>query len=66
MNRKPDKPVSHASESETKHSTAVLHPSWLAFMRHCQEIGFGEIGQLKIQDGLPVMAEESVKKIKFI
>ena len=46
-------------------STAGLHPSWLAFIRHCQELGFGEISQLKIQDGVPVMAEESIKKIKF-
>jgi len=43
-----------------------LHPAWVAFMRHCQELGFGEISQLKIQDGLPVMAEESTKKVKFI
>ena len=42
-----------------------LHPSWLAFIRHCQELGFGEISQLKIQDGLPVMAEETTKKVKF-
>jgi len=44
---------------------AVLHPAWLAFIRHCQELGFGEISQLKIQDGVPVMAEEISKKIKF-
>jgi hypothetical protein len=42
-----------------------LHPSWLAFIRHCQELGFGEISQLKIQDGVPVMAEETTKKVKF-
>jgi hypothetical protein len=29
-------------------------------------MGFGEISQLKIQDGLPVMAEETTKKVKFI
>jgi hypothetical protein len=46
-------------------ATGRLHPSWLAFIRHCQELGFGEISQLKIQDGVPVMAEESIKKIKF-
>jgi hypothetical protein len=42
-----------------------LHPSWLAFIRHCRELGFGEVSHLKIQDGLPVMAEEIIKKIKF-
>jgi hypothetical protein len=29
-------------------------------------MGFGEISQLKIQDGLPIMAEETTKKVKFI
>ena len=43
-----------------------LHPAWIAFIRHCREMGFGEISQLKIQDGIPVMAEESTKKVKFI
>jgi hypothetical protein len=43
-----------------------LHPAWLAFIRHCRDLGFGEISQLKIQDGLPVMAEETKKKVKFI
>lgn len=42
-----------------------LHPSWLAFIRHCQELGFGEISKLKIQDGVPVIAEEISRKIKF-
>ena len=43
----------------------VLNPAWVTFIRHCQELGFGEISNLKIQDGLPVMAEEITKKIKF-
>lgn len=46
--------------------TKCLHPAWLAFIRHCREMGFGEISQLKIQDGLPIMAEETTKKVKFI
>jgi hypothetical protein len=43
-----------------------LHPSWFAFIRHCQELGYGEISNLKIQDGVPIMAEEITKKVKFI
>lgn len=43
-----------------------LHPAWLAFIPHCRELGLGEISQLKMQDGLPVMAEETTKKVKFI
>jgi len=54
--------------NNSKHSPSAvggLHPSWVAFIRHCQELGFGEISQLKIQDGVPVMAEETTRKVKF-
>jgi hypothetical protein len=44
----------------------ALHPAWIAFIRHCRELNFGEISQLKIQDGIPVMAEETTKKVKFV
>ena len=43
-----------------------LHPAWIAFIGHCRELDFGEISQLKVQDGLPVMAEETKRKIKFV
>jgi len=43
-----------------------LNPAWIAFIRHCRELGFGEISHLKIQDGVPVMAEETTKKVKFV
>jgi hypothetical protein len=42
-----------------------LHPSWAEFVRFCRELGHGEIENLKIQDGLPVMAEVVRRKIKF-
>ena len=57
-----------ADKNNGKHNSlgaGGLHPAWLAFIRHCQELGFGEISQLKIQDGLPVMAEETTRKVKF-
>lgn len=56
------------NKNDASHSppgAAGLHPAWLLFIRHCQQLGFGEISQLKIQDGVPVMAEEIKKKIKF-
>ncbi len=34
-------------------------------MRYCQELGHGEVERLKIQDGLPVMAEVTTKKVRF-
>jgi len=42
-----------------------LHKAWEAFIRYCAEIQHGEIERLKIQDGLPVLAEVTTKKVKF-
>jgi hypothetical protein len=42
-----------------------LHPAWSLFMKYCAELGHGEIEILKIQDGLPVLAEVIKKKVKF-
>ncbi len=42
-----------------------LSPAWMAFIRYCQKLRHGEIERLKIQDGLPMIAELAVKKIKF-
>jgi hypothetical protein len=44
---------------------AALHPSWIAFIRFCCELGHGEIENLRIQDGLPLSAETVRKKIRF-
>ena len=44
---------------------ATLHPAWCAFIRYCEELKYGEIERLKIQDGIPVLAEVVEKKIKF-
>ena len=59
------------SQSATRQGTwkheqvPKLHPAWLALVRHCEELGYGEIERLKIQDGLPVIAETVKKKVKF-
>lgn len=42
-----------------------VHPAWAAFIRFCEELRHGEIERLKIQDGLPVLAEVTKKKVKF-
>jgi hypothetical protein len=42
-----------------------LHPAWLAFMRYCRDLSHGEIEKLSIQNGLPVLAETTKKKVKF-
>jgi hypothetical protein len=35
----------------------TLHPAWAEFVRFCRELKYGEIENLRIQDGLPLMAE---------
>ncbi len=42
-----------------------LHPAWRYFLRFCEQLQHGEIERLKIQDGLPVLAEVTKKKVKF-
>jgi hypothetical protein len=42
-----------------------VHPAWAAFMRFCGKLQHGEIECLRIQDGLPVLAEVTTKKVKF-
>jgi hypothetical protein len=42
------------------------HPAWLAFIRFCSELKHGEIDRLLIQDGIPVLAEMTKKKVKFM
>lgn len=43
----------------------TLHPAWRAFQRFCADLQHGEIECLKIQDGLPVLAEVVKKKVRF-
>jgi hypothetical protein len=50
--------------SETR-MIASIHPAWLHLMRYCAELGHGEIEKLKIQDGVPVIADVVREKVKF-
>ncbi len=38
---------------------------WLGFIEFCSKLGYGEIEKLKIQDGLPMLAEKVTEKVKF-
>jgi hypothetical protein len=58
------------SERRTALNTKIvsgrsLHPAWVAFINYCQELEHGEIEILKIQNGIPVLAEVTRKKVKF-
>lgn len=49
----------------TETVSTSLHPAWRAFIDYCTELGHAEIEILKIQNGLPVLAEVIRKKVKF-
>jgi hypothetical protein len=42
-----------------------VHPAWQRLMQYCEELGHGEIEKLKIQDGVPVIADVVREKVKF-
>jgi len=42
-----------------------VHPVWVRLMEYCADLGHGEIEKLKIQDGLPMSAEVTIRKVKF-
>jgi hypothetical protein len=44
---------------------AQLPSVWREFIRFCGDLKHGEIERLSIQDGVPVLAEITKKKIKF-
>jgi len=43
----------------------LVSQEWSRFIRFCQELGHGEIEKLKIQDGVPVIADVVRDKVKF-
>jgi hypothetical protein len=42
-----------------------VHPAWRALIDFCNKLQHGDIERLRIQDGVPVIAEVITKKIKF-
>lgn len=60
-------PTVHAkAAAAARVSEKQPHHPWSAFIRYCAELQHGEIELLKIQDGLPVLAEVTRKKVKFV
>jgi hypothetical protein len=53
-------------EASCQHASTALHPAWAAFIRLCQEIEFGELERVKLQNGLPVSVEVVKRKIKVV
>lgn len=42
-----------------------IHNIWFSFIKYCEDLKYGEVEKLKIQDGLPMLAEEVKRKIQF-
>ncbi len=57
--------VIKSEEKLSNFRSVYLHANWCDFIALCEKMGFGEIENLKIQDGLPVVAEVVKKKINF-
>lgn len=57
--------VSRSNENIKPGELTYIHPAWYSFIKYCQTLRYGEIDKIKIQDGLPMIAEEVKKKIKF-
>lgn len=52
-------------EGQGAKSIASLHPAWMQLIRYCANLGHGEIEKLKIQDGVPIIADVVREKVKF-
>jgi hypothetical protein len=57
--------MTESGRSASPREIAELHPAWVRFIQYCRELVHGEIEGLKVQDGLPMIAEVTKKKVKF-
>ena len=57
--------IRRLDESIKTNGMTYIHPAWYSFIKYCEALRYGEIDKVKIQDGLPMIAEEVKKKIKF-
>lgn len=59
------KQIYRLNNNTNKNRYIHIHPSWYSFIKYCESLQHGEIEKLKIQDGLPMLAEEVKRKVKF-
>lgn len=57
--------VSRPDFENNQYRLIRIHPVWHTFIKYCESMKVGEIDKLKIEDGLPILAEEVKKKVKF-
>lgn len=52
-------------DEDSKKVVQLISEEWAKLIRFCQQLGHGEIEKLKIQDGVPVIADVVREKVKF-
>lgn len=52
-------------DEDSKKVVQLISQEWARLIRFCQQLGHGEIEKLKIQDGVPVIADVVREKVKF-
>ena len=52
-------------DEDSKKVVQLISQEWAKLIRFCQQLGHGEIEKLKIQDGVPVIADVVREKVKF-
>ena len=52
-------------ENQLRNGESRLPAAWREFIRFCGDLRYGEIERLSIQDGVPVLAEVTKRKIRF-
>ena len=57
--------MSGEGKTEKEMPLRRINGEWLKLIEYCQRLGFGEIEKLKIQNGVPVIADVVREKVKF-
>ena len=67
MNEEPrSNAVIHEKKDERNGKVVqMISEEWARLIQFCQKLGHGEIEKLKIQDGVPVIADVVREKVKF-
>ena len=50
----------------TPRVSVAIHPAWLKLIELCRVMGFGELERVKIQDGVPTVAEVVKERVKLL
>jgi len=64
MNRRRPLLSMSMEQGKIKYKPVELHPAERRLIQYLRELQFGEVN-LKVQDGLPVIAERVREKVKF-